>query len=276
MGQINSKVAFNEQVRNIVSNTVTDQAANCGLNSNSQNIITIKGPIESSGFASVNIGQEQVTKFDFSCMQDQKTLVEMKNTIKDKINQVAKQKAEGWSPNVAVNQTFDSNKQTENIMGSLDMSAVANCVSSINSKNVTEIESSLRATGFSSINVKQKMADTVNVKCVQNQTAFNQQINDLGTILDQSSDQSITGLLTSQSLGSTCSCLFIVAASLIFSLVMAETGGPKGGGGGGGSGFGGGSGDGGSGGGMSGSIVSIILILLLCFVSSSSLRSGKK
>ena len=280
MGQVNSSEQTITDVKKVISQTLVSQAAQCGINANNSNKADL-GVMVAIGAGSSNKSDQTITSnFNFSCIQDQQSIKNTKNAMKTAITEKAKQVLDG-----AGGSQNNNSKQVENsaqiFADSLDVAAMAKCASNLQSSNELNVKTMVALQGGSN-SASQSIANVVDQKCVQTQLTNSSSLSTLESNLSTTSDQKATGFITAQSMASTCSCLFIVIGCVIFCLVMAETGGPKGGGGGGGGGggmkgmgslFGGGGGggddDGGGGGGMSGSLGCICCLCCLSWCIGS-------
>jgi len=191
-------------VNNVISTTIMSSSASCSSNtSNAQEINISDLHLVGCSLNISGLNQSQSVSNNFSCLQSTEFTNNIKNDLSTELDKQVTAALSGL--NLSLNSQADVESLTNiknNIVNTVDMSSIANCVSSnINSQKINLGGFTLNCTGMKNptlniSDINQSIVSSSVASCTQSSTALNNAITTLDNFVKEKAAADNSGIST--------------------------------------------------------------------------------
>jgi len=213
-----------ESVTDIVNKVVMKNASNCGGESiinQGINADHVKGDVVIDG-VTLNATQD----INLECLQTSNNNLDIKNNIKEELEQMAKAKISGLNFGLGAAMSSNTMRSVTRLSNEIKVDNVKNCLYRNiidQSANFGTIENNLIVRNFNAAAVQTSITS-----CIQEDTNTMTAINELEKSLKQTADSSIEGLLAGPFGSIIIGIIAIVALFFVYKFFLAKSGGSGG------------------------------------------------
>jgi hypothetical protein len=223
-----SSKTYIDDITNIATNVIVDNASKCGNSAFQNQSITLKGVKGSVG----NIDQNAQANINLNCLNSSQNDLDIQNQIIAQLKQYADSQANAQQPffsaNISISDTTAVSNVIRNIAANIRIDNIKNCLLASTQAQNVDLEDITGNIG----NISQNVSISSILKCIQTDKNTIDNINNLKTAIDQTAtSKASSGLSTTEFLGlMIISFIFLMFISSGVSLIGVLSSGEGGGG----------------------------------------------